>query len=192
MELCLDVWQIIMDKSDLKTQISLSSTCKFFSMNLKIHKFTLEKFANEKCLTIGRLESLKKFKIRKTLENINLMTTLESLKCECKINQKSINHLNLKKLYIRCNSEITSIAWMYRLESLDCSYNCGINQRAIEGLNLIKLNACGNEKITDVSWMIRLEKLYCSGCCGIDQRGIKGLNLKRLLAYSNEKINCIV
>lgn len=57
----------------------------------------------------------------------------------CGINDNGILGLNLKKLYVGNNPNITNVSRMTNLKILRANGNCGINNKGILGLNLEEL-----------------------------------------------------
>lgn len=101
MEICLDVWQEIVNLLDLKSQLHLTSTCHYLYTNLKIRKLLINKF-NPLILQTIRFDSLRV-----------LITSCHILSCH--ILQKHIDHLNLTIFH--CESPfVTSVNHMTRLE----------------------------------------------------------------------------
>lgn len=188
----LDIWQIIMNLCDIKTQLALSSTCKHFYNNLKIYKLICQKINPKflqtiRCCVLNKIKivngsnlkqndiiglNLNYFKIGgyPDISDVSFMTHLKYLSCSgfyCKIDQNGICGLNLKTLLAHDNTKITNVCFMKNLKKLDCSGMCGINHEGITGLDLIYINSVGNNKIFDVSWMTNLtfKTLECNRHC---------------------------
>ncbi len=86
------------------------------------------------------------------------MTNLKILHANsfCRIDQQSIQGLNLIELSAINNMKIKDISFMTSLKKLNMEGSCGIDQQGIRGLDLIRLDANSNGKINDASNILRL------------------------------------
>src|ERR1700761_208000 len=156
---------------DFKSQLYLSSCCKFFNNNLLITDLYNDLY---------------------TADHYNINYNVSSLLNDKILKQSKYKHIT--KLYVAGNKKIKDISQMTStLKILDASSKCGINQNSIKDLHLTKLYANDNEKIKDVSQMAStLKILGASYKCGIDQNGIKDLHLTELWAINNKKIKDVL
>ena len=156
--------QKIFNFCDFKSQLYLSSCCKFLNNNLLIADlYNIN----------DNIRSLLNDKILKQTKYKHVTKLYAS--CNKKIKDVKFQFWNLV-------SQMAST-----LKNLNAGGYCGIDQNGIKYLHLIKLY--GNEKIKDVSQMAStLKILYAGVNCGIDQNGIKDLHLTKLNASNNEKI----
>ncbi len=180
-----DVWKIIFNYLDLKSQIYLISTCHFFRKNLFITDLMnadvkLLKKLNTSVLRYSIFSGVVSLNAEsnKNIIDVTFMTTLQELDAsnDCGIGQQGIQGLYLTKLKTNDNPKITNIASMTTLRELDAGWKCGINQQGIQGLQLVKLDAKGNSKIIDVAFMTTLWELDVSHTCGSANKGLKGSN----------------
>src|ERR1700753_1849975 len=176
--------QNIFNFCNFKSQLYLSSSCKFFNSNLLITDLyninnNVKLLLNDKILKQSKYKYVTKLdaSCNKKIKDVSQMaSTLKILdaRYNCGIDQNGIKDLHLTKLYASGNEKIKDVSQMTStLKILYASYNCGIDQNGIKDLYLTKLYASDNEKIKDVSQMAStLKKLYAGGYCGIDQNGI--------------------
>src|ERR1700753_494372 len=185
---------------DFKSQLYLSSCCKFFNNNLLIVDLynineNIRSLLNDKILKQSKYKHVTKLNVsdnKKIKDVLQMASTLKILNASynCGIDQNGIKNLHLTELNASGNKKIKDVSQMVStLKILNASYNCGIDQNGIKNLHLIELNVYRNKKIKDVSQMASsLKILNTGGYCGIDQNGIKDLHLTELFAYDNEKI----
>src|SRR6202012_3029865 len=193
--------QNIFNFCNFKSQLYLSSSCKFFNSNLLITDLyninnNVRLLLNDKILKQSKYKYVTKLDAsdNEKIKNVSQMaSTLKNLCADgnCGIDQNGIKDLHLTELYAYDNEKIKNVSQM--ASTLKILYadgnNCGIDQNGIKDLHLTKLCASNNEKIKDVSQMAStLKILDASYYCGIDQNGIKNLHLTELYAYGNEKI----
>ena len=126
----LEIWDMIFDLLNLKTQISLISTCHYFRDNLKITDLYYLK--ND----------------TKNKKNILKKLTTDILKLPIFLNTKWLNAVDNKK--------INNVSFMTNLKILNAySYSFDtIDQNGIKGLNLVELDARYNKKITNLTQLI--------------------------------------
>ena len=218
MNLPIELYQLILSKSDFLTQIRLCQANTEFQAKLEIHDFMnigckyykrltndilqlhpfitkLDTRFNTKITNIESMMRLVELNIwdHKEITNLNCLTRLEKLWVGglCGVNDEGIINLtNLKKITAYGNPRITNLNHMTQLEYLNVGDACcGIGDAGIYNLtSLTELNASSNKRITNVNHMARLEILYADWDCGINTSGISQLRLKRLIAEKNFKI----
>lgn len=199
----IDLLQIIINYSGLKSSIYLSQMDKYVHDNIHIHcLYSPKNYAlSQQVLDQRKYSKLKILLLSHNGKNIldinNFRNTLEYLQCNdstSQIDQKCISELRkLKVLICNNNPKINNIDHLSEtLEKLCCMGNSGISQTNIFKLNKLKSLKCSdNTKINNVNHLTdTLIKLYCGGASGVDQDGISKLsNLRYLNCVRNIKIN---
>ena len=188
--LSLDIFKIIFNNLDFKSQMNMISSRNYF----RNHLFITDLYNIERKYLDNLTTEILKYSIfshvielnvgnNNKITNVSFMTSLKKLNAwvNCEIGQKSIIGLNKFKLVAGYNNKITNVSFMASLKILNAWGDCGIGQNGIIGLNLVELDVGGNNKITNVSFMTSLKKLDAGGDGGIDQNGIIGLNLVQLV-----------
>src|SRR5271154_5168154 len=164
----LDIWYIIFQHCDLLSQLRLFSVCSEFYHSFFItDMYSIDPFYQHK-LTNSTLKQ-KKFsrmielniELNDHVDDISFLTNLKRLIPNNKINQQSIQKLNLIELAFY-NNKIKDISFMTNLKILHIHGFCNINQQSIQGLNLTELYAGHNNQIRDISFMSNLKKLYAT------------------------------
>src|ERR1700753_1860589 len=156
--------QNIFNFCDFKSQLYLSSCCKFFNNNLLIADLynisdNIRSLLNDKILKQSKYKHITKLNAfgNKKIKDVSQMaSTLKILNAGgyCGIDQNGIKDLHLTELDASRNEKIKDVSQMAStLKILDASFNCGIDQNGIKDLHLTELWASGNEKIKDVSQM---------------------------------------
>src|SRR6201996_8498168 len=175
--------QKIFNFCDFKSQLYLSSSCKFLNNNLLIADLynineNIRSLLNDKILKQTKYKHVTKLYAycNKRIKDVSQMaSTLKKLNVggNCGIDQNGIKDLHLTELNASGNKKIKDVSQMAStLKILNANYHCGINQNSIRDLHLTELYAYDNEKIKDVSQMVStLKILDASGYCGIDQNG---------------------
>lgn len=185
----IELYQLVLNTLNLKSQINLLSTIPILYNNLyilelpvcKINDIILEqkKFSRLRIIDASKTSifddrcqisnyTIKKFNLlklklndNKKINNIGHMSNLKTLYIANNVvRQKDIATLNLIKLFAKNNSKIHDVSHMSNLKKLNASGSSGINQKGIYGIDLIKLNVSYNNKITDISFMTNLKTLY--------------------------------
>ena len=152
-----DVWQNeIIKYLELRSIIRLMSICCFFHNNLYIVDLyhidnALKGKLSDDILRQHKFRNLKYLNANdnKKIKDVSWIKTLQILNasCNCGIDQKGIEGLNLIELNAWNNKKIKDVSWIKSLQKLNAGGSCEIDQKGIEGLNLIGLDARGNEKI---------------------------------------------
>src|ERR1700761_5869035 len=156
--------QKIFNFCDFKSQLYLSSCCKFFNNNLLITDLyninnNVRSSLSDKILKQSKykhLTELYAFGNKKIKDVSQMASTLKILNASynCGINQNGIKDLHLTELNASGNEKIKDVSQMAStLKILYAGGNCGIDQHGIKDLHLIELYAYSNEKIKDVSQM---------------------------------------
>lgn len=194
----IDIWQSIFDGFDIKTQLLMSASCRFFYNNLYVKDLSSLDYGDHSVTPTDDVLSQEKYKYLTALDandnheitDVSHLTNLRELYAEnCGINQTGIKNLTkIEILHIPYREEITDVSHMTKLKVLDAE-GSGITQEGIKGLNLVNLHASKCINITDVSYMTNLEELWACDECGVDQQSISKLNLRILGANNNNKIN---
>src|SRR6201992_2811840 len=174
---------------DFKSQLYLSSCCKFFNNNLLIVDLynineNIRSLLNDKILKQSKYKHVTELnasgneKIKDVSQMASILKILDA-SYNCGIDQNGIKDLHLTELNASNNEKIKDVSQMASiLKILYANGYCGIDQNGIKDLHLIKLYAYGNKKIKDVSQMAStLKILDAYGNCGIDQNSIKDLHL---------------
>lgn len=194
----IEIWQIILDKVKIKSQLKLTTACKYFHNNLKVTDFSNVKYKYASLLTDDILKNypyITKLKISNNVKinNLNHFKKLEELYFygNCDLDNESLKGLNLKKLVLFDNPNLTDINHLTNLKELIIiDSKCGIGNDGIKNLNVKYLNVTNNSNITKINHMTNLTMLVAPGNdCGIDNDSIKGLNLSHLGAEGNYKIS---
>lgn len=175
----IEIYQLVFDILDLKTQIGIMHMSCNFYRNLIIKCVDQPKY----CLC--KLSSVRVIKLR-YLQALNIEQSQEwNLHC-C-----NLNELNLFALKLNNNPCVTNISHMLNLRVLYAKgEDCAIDQKSVESLNLVKLDCSNNYKIKNVSHMNNLRVLHAEDNCGIGQNSIDALKLSltKLCIMNNNKI----
>src|SRR5438270_10194599 len=144
-----NIWNIIFNFCDFKTQIDLLASFKFLHDKLfitdlyNIDKKYLDKLTNN-ILQKNIFRKITKLNVGNNpdITDISQLTCLKILNAngDCGIDQDNIQGLNLVELYVYDNIKINDVSRMNSLKILDAGDYCKINQNGIQGLNLIKLD----------------------------------------------------
>ena len=190
----IELHQFITNLLNLRSQVNFISCHKLFE-NIYIQKIFIrdctDVLQQKKFSKINKLElDHRYYNVIIPNDIIKNLTHLTASGFYSGITQQEILPLNLVKLDISYNPNITNISHMTNLKVLKVNGNYGISQDSISKLYLIKLYALNNSSIINVSHMSRLETLCAAGICGIDQNGISGLgaSLRKLVINDNGKI----
>ena len=198
----IEIFQLILFKSDFLTQIRLRCVNELFCSKLEIHDFWGDDFWStySGCSKYIDNDILRSYPFIRSLDidsnpnvtNINFLTRLEKLDicATCSIGDAGIANLNLKYLRCRGNKRVTNINHMTKLEYLQAANDkTGISDSSIVNLaNLTTLIVWDNTKIRNVGHLTNLTSLNASEMCGIGSTGISNLNLRKLIASNNLKI----
>src|SRR6201994_3036111 len=161
--------QKIFNFCDFKSQLYLSSCCKFFNNNLLIADLyninsNIRSLLNDKILKQSKYKHVTKlnaFDNKKIKDVSHMASTLKILDASynCGIDQNGIKDLHLTKLYVSGNKKIKDVSQMTStLKILYVSHKCGIDQNGIKDLHLTELCVINNEKI-NVSQMASILKI---------------------------------
>ena len=201
MDYSTDLWQAILETSDLISQIRLIQVCSHFNNYLRITDFRRTNLNNPKNVNrltndilkyypyITKLNLLFNIKV----DDVNHLNYLQELYVGPTIDNDGISHINLNTICMTHNSKITNLNHMSKLKVLiDNRHVFGhvkLDDNGIKKLNLIVLHVDDNQLITDISHMNNLTILFaCGSNCGINDNSIKNLNLIELHAFNNHKI----
>lgn len=128
MDICVDVWQIIINLLDIKSQLALSSISRFFFQNLKILKLK-DCSINPEILCTIRFQCLNCLDVY----NNDLL-------------QEHVNGLNL--VSFSCRSKyIVDINHMTRLKKFKKYFGCNINEYGHARLNIKFVHCCFYKKM---------------------------------------------
>src|ERR1700761_7098186 len=129
--------QNIFNFCDFKSQLYLSSSCKFFNNNLLIANLyniddNIISSLNDKILKQSKYKHITKLNASSNIKDVSQMaSTLKILYVSgnCRIDQNGIKDLHLTKLYANNNKKIKDVSHMAStLKILDAGGNCGIDQ----------------------------------------------------------------
>jgi hypothetical protein len=212
----IDIYRLIFNNSDLRTQIYLVSTNKYLRKNLKIVNLydvdmEFRDLLTEKILKNKIFKNVTSFDANnlQLIKNVSFMKSLKKLNSwNGSINQKGIKDLDLEELNIAFNEKIYDVSFMTSLKKLNISYRrkkinisnlkslkiliadeSSIKQKDIEELKLEELHFNYNLKINNLLFMKKtLKKLKVTHHKNIGQNEIKNLKLIELDATNNHKI----
>ena len=193
----LDIWQSILNLSNLETQLNILTTCRSFDNNLKILDLYhidsyFQKRLCDEILQQNKFNHIVNLDIcNNKITNISHLKNLKKLdvKFNNKIDHKSLSGINLVELKVRNNFNIKDVSFMKSLRKLNVAGLCDINQDSIKELDLVELNASGNYGITNVSHMKKLKILKIERESGITY--VNNPSLIKLYAANNKYITDI-
>jgi DNA-directed RNA polymerase subunit M/transcription elongation factor TFIIS len=195
MDIPIEIFQLILDRSNFLTQIRLRQVDRSFYAKLHIHNFYhidskyLNLLTDEILIKHSHITKLY-VSSNKKITTISHMTKLTKLFATyCIIDDEQISKLNLTELCATNNSKITNVNHMTNLVILHAGGSCGITDAGISNINLAALNADDNPTITSVNHMTNLLFLSAKGFgCGLTDAGIAELEIFKLYAARNSKI----
>ena len=182
----IELYQLVSNLLNTISQIRMGSVSKF------LHRMDI--------FEIKTMKIRDDILMQKKFNNLVTLDYCRKMELNNKIHwftQKSINRLNLVKLYICDNDNINDVWHMSNLRVLNICGKCSVTQNGIKNLDLIELYARDNEDIRDVSYMRNLKILYANfnitldDAYGIEQNSIKNLDLIKLNISNNYNIDNI-
>lgn len=199
----IEIWQIILEKTEFIQQIRLRQVCKYFYNELYVTDFAFKIPCKYKRLLSDDI--LKQHKYIKYLD-ISLPTSgtdngvyeLYNLPANI-VSDDGIKHLtSLTKLYADNNKYITDVNHLINLEELSIGgIYCGVNNEGIKNLLKIKVLDISDSNVSKINHLKNLEILIVcgyvyGGCCGslsnFDSDDLLDLNLTELYISGNNKI----
>ncbi len=156
---------------------------KLYTYN-PINYYILDKFSKENCISNLTFKYIFK-------TNENLCNEIKTLNSKC-IEQNTLNKcINVVKLNICNNCNITTVNQLRFIEDLDISGNlCGVDQDGISWLKIVKiLNMSNNNKIYDLNHLQQITELDVSKTYSISQYRISSLLLiAKLNVSENDEV----
>ena len=210
-----DIFQIIYDLLDYKSQYSVKQVSKYYNKYQITNLFEESPIKNLNDTILSKLNHVIALNIsgNANVTNINHMHLLKKLYANdicvknmghyggydiwkwCKLNDNGFTNLsNLTELSIVDNSTIIDINCLINLQILDASRGTSImtNEGMSKLTNLTELCINFNKYITNIKHFTKLKKLYIQGTCEIDDEEISHLtNLTELNANGNENLTDI-
>ena len=152
----IEIWQLILNSLNFKSQIIMRMVCKLFYEKLEIWNFNniphkyLRKLTDTILLAYPFIRYLNAAH-NSRITNVNHLTDLQKLWAfgsSCGISDTGIKNLNLIYLDADHNPKITNVNHLTNLQILLARYSCGVTDDGIKDLKLIALHAYGNPEIT--------------------------------------------
>ena len=179
----------------LDLQLAISGnygiTCIGWMINLKVLDASSPGYIISECLP--KLTSLEELDLSGSSERprLDMLTKLKSLTVSdrSRVDQVSIQGLNLYRLLASDNQCITNVCWMTNLRVLDASgLQSKMSNESIAGLNMLEeLNVTDNKSITRIRHMTNLKRLMARGDSGVDQFSIEVTTGLIVLSVSRNK-----
>ena len=177
----IELWNIIFNYTNIKTQLKFIQTCKYLNKHLAIvdlYNIDDKRVYKQTNDILKQYPYLVKLHVGPLVTDINQLTKLQLLKTAIGLTNNGVKNINPCKL-LAYGLKLTDINHMTNLTYLDAS-NSNISDSGIKNLNLYELDATDNPNITDVNFMTSLKILHTGGPnCGITNNGIKHLKLKK-------------